>query len=125
MARSLLRISENSTLNFVVIHYGNTDSDKESQAKATIREINKLSGPLILVGDFNSVPNSTEITSLLKETGLKDAYADTHNGTHVPTNIDGPIDYIFYRQTKLQSCYEKTMEEISDHSFVFASFELL
>jgi endonuclease/exonuclease/phosphatase (EEP) superfamily protein YafD len=124
MARTLLRISDTSTLHFVVVHYGNSEEEKEKQAKATIEELKKLSGPLIVVGDFNSVPNSTEITSLLSETALKDAYAETHNGTHVSTNVDGPIDYIFYRQAKLNSCYTK-MTETSDHSFVFATFDLL
>lgn len=51
------------------------------QVHTTVGYVNSIistypNDPILLMGDFNSAPNSTQITTLISQTGLKDAYAE-------------------------------------------------
>ena len=79
---------------------------------------------MILCGDFNSEPGSKQIATLMA-TGLRDAYADLHNGNHTTTSSDGKtIDFIFYKEIIALTTIVWTNVTASDHKPVTAEFLL-
>ena len=70
-----------------------------------INDLNSFSGPIILMGDFNSLPNSKPVYTILKE--FKDAFnialnkpqgpKGTYNGFNENQPIEKRIDYIYLK----------------------------
>ena len=70
-----------------------------------INDLNSFSGPIILMGDFNSLPNSKPVYTILKE--FKDAFnialnkpqgpKGTYNGFNEEQPIEKRIDYIYLK----------------------------
>ena len=70
-----------------------------------INDLNSFSGPIILMGDFNSLPNSKPVYTILKE--FKDAFnialnkpqgpKGTYNGFNEDQPIEKRIDYIYLK----------------------------
>ncbi len=112
-------------LNIFVAHFGETEMDRLSQAAKTAQIIKQTTGPLILLGDFNSEPQSVQIKTII-QAGVIDAYATTHNQTHAPTTVDGnsTIDFIFYRGLQIKGSGIVQGYTGSDHRPVYAVFEL-
>jgi endonuclease/exonuclease/phosphatase family metal-dependent hydrolase len=78
--------------------------------KTQLREIldicHKLSGPFILVGDFNIPKDSNHYKELIKESNFIDAFADATSPTYVAEYLFGKkdaerLDYIFYKEGNL------------------------
>ncbi len=115
----------NIIVNVLVAHFGETEKDRTAQAEKTAQIIKAMTGPLILLGDFNSEPRSTQIKKIL-QTGLIDAYAIMHNQRHIPTVIGGnaTIDFVFYRGLQLRKSGVIQGYTGSDHRPVYAIFEL-
>nr|WP_234047688.1 endonuclease/exonuclease/phosphatase family protein [Chryseobacterium paridis] len=82
--------------------------------------------PVILVGDFNSVPNSYEYYHLGK--GLKDAFVESGRGSATSFHdykFPIRIDYVFTSDSILPLSYEVDRSvRISDHYPVIATFKL-
>ena len=114
-----------AVLNIFVAHFGETETDRLSQAEKTAQIIKQTTGPLILLGDFNSEPQSVQIKTII-QAGVIDAYATTHNQTHTPTTVDGnsAIDFIFYRGLQIKWSGIIQGYTGSDHRPVYAVFEL-
>ena len=70
-----------------------------------INDLNSFSGPIILMGDFNSLPNSKPVNTILKR--LDDSYnislnkpkgpKGTYNGFNEDQPIEKRIDYIYVK----------------------------
>jgi len=93
-----------------------------------IKKINRRSLPIILMGDFNSIPDSPPINKI--KTELSDALEisleelqgprGTYNGFNVDIPIEKRIDYIFTRNFKVLSYIHinkrlNSNNHISDH----------
>ncbi len=83
--------------------------------------------PVLLIGDFNTKPDSDEMKQLFKATGLKEATIEA--GTATDTEIvvgEGQVDFILYRNLRLISAAADTHSSaVSDHRPVIARFGLL
>ena len=101
-----------------------------------IKKINSQSFPIILMGDFNSLPDSAPIQKI--KTDLRDALEisldelkgpiGTYNGFNVDTPIVKRIDYIFMTNFKVHSYIHinKRLDNnrhISDHLPVMVIFQ--
>lgn len=67
------------------------------------------------------------IEELLGKSGLQDAFAESHNGTHTPTDINNSTttDYIFFRDLQLIESYVlESSLYYSNHAAVVAFFHL-
>lgn len=94
---------------------------------STIREsIDNSPYPVILAGDFNSVPNSYEYYHLLD--GLQDAFVEAGQGSGTSFHdykFPIRIDYIFSSKTIKPLSYKVDRSvKLSDHFPVMASFKL-
>ena len=87
-------------------HMGEIARKKSSELiLARINDLNNFSGPIILMGDFNSLPNSGPVHTILKE--FKDAFnisinkpkgpKGTYNGFNEDQPIEKRIDYIYVK----------------------------
>ncbi len=116
----------NVSVNVLVAHFGESEEDRSAQADKTVEIINSLTGPIILLGDFNSEPNSSQIQTIL-DVGLNDSYADSHNGEHVSTTKQAEkhtIDFVFYRGLTLLTADVIKEGKASDHNPVIATFSV-
>ncbi|MBD3755638.1 MAG: endonuclease/exonuclease/phosphatase family protein [Gammaproteobacteria bacterium] len=79
-------------------------------------------GPLIVSGDFNTW-NKTRLKTLhnLNE-NLQLQQAEIANANAIKTLFRHPLDYIFFRQLKLQEARALHVREISDHNPLLARF---
>jgi endonuclease/exonuclease/phosphatase (EEP) superfamily protein YafD len=114
----------NTILSVLVAHFGETEADRTAQAQKTIEIVQEIANPIILLGDFNSVPNSTPYL-LLTAAGLQNAYALQHNNTFVSTIQAGnkTIDYIFFKGAlTVQEALVLDTGTISDHKAVLVKF---
>ncbi|MFY7814406.1 MAG: endonuclease/exonuclease/phosphatase family protein, partial [Chryseobacterium taeanense] len=94
---------------------------------ASIREsIDNSPYPVILAGDFNSVPNSYEYYHLLKD--LQDAFVESGSGSGTSFHdykYPIRIDYIFSSESiKPLSYHVDRSVKLSDHFPVIATFKL-
>ena len=87
-------------------HMGEIARRKSSELiLARINNLNNFSEPIILMGDFNSLPNSKPVYTILKE--FKDAFnialnkpqgpKGTYNGFNEDQPIEKRIDYIYVK----------------------------
>lgn len=91
-----------------------------------------MSGPLLVVGDFNHQPNSTVMTSLFNRTSLAsalDVLDPKWNLTNIgaaPISYRGneKIDYVLYRGLKPVAAGTMPSQN-SDHYLVWADFVTL
>lgn len=109
---------------FLVCHMGLNSSEQKNAVKTICKLLDEIEIPVILMGDFNTTPESKilkPIRKLMKDT---DEFNSTKNqGTYPSDKPNVKIDYIFYRDLKcLQT---ETIQEIySDHLPIVAEFEI-
>ena len=93
-------------------HMGEIARKKSSELiLARINDLNNFSGPIILMGDFNSLPNSGPVHTILKE--FKDAFnisinkpkgpKGTYNGFNEDQPIEKRIDYIYVKNIDVRN----------------------
>ena len=93
-------------------HMGEIARKKSSELiLARINDLNNFSEPIILMGDFNSLPNSRPVHTILKE--LKDSFnislnkpkgpKGTYNGFNEDQPIEKRIDYIYLKNIDVLS----------------------
>lgn len=109
-------------VNVLVAHFGIRNYDLPAQANVTAEIISKLKGPIILMGDFNSEPDSYTIKRLLS-TDVIDSYYQFHK-KHSPTCGEEMIDYIFYRNLDLKYVEIINTDGDSDHLPIVAKFSV-
>jgi endonuclease/exonuclease/phosphatase family metal-dependent hydrolase len=115
---------------FLVTHLGLSKDERARQINSIIEMLEKITVPIILVGDWNNVPDSEEVSSVASV--LKDVYAGTDSnceeeaatfafGTRKP-NVR--IDYMFV-SSEIVVMEVKTIEtQVSDHLPVIAEVDI-
>ncbi|MHA2100898.1 MAG: endonuclease/exonuclease/phosphatase family protein, partial [Candidatus Kariarchaeaceae archaeon] len=105
-------------------HLGETEKDRTQQVESIVNLINDLDDPVILLGDFNSEPESGQM-QLLYDIGMRNAYLTTHTNFYPATTFSGEsIDFVLYRGLSLLSSDVLTNEHGSDHFPVLAEFSV-
>lgn len=115
---------ERKDICFLVCHMGLNSSEQKNAVKTICKLLDEINIPVILMGDFNTTPESKVLNPLRER--LKDT--DELNpietlGTYPSDKPEKKINYIFYRGLKCLKT--KTVEEIySDHLPIIANFEI-
>lgn len=113
-------------INTLLSHMTPTFKAHEDQIKKIRRAVDLSPYPVILAGDFNSVPNSYEYYSLGKD--LQDAFLAAGNGVSTSFHdykVPLRIDYIFSSKSIIPLSYKVDHSvELSDHYPVIAEFLL-
>ncbi len=114
------------------VHMGLIDEDRTTQTKEVIEILEKDDKPLILMGDLNSKPQSSQINIYLKELG--DAWTlsgkdnmDPKGYSYEAAEPDRRIDYILLSEDRgLEVLEAGVMDEYlgSDHLAVWAKIKL-
>ncbi len=109
---------------FLVCHMGLNLSERQNAVQTICGLIDSCDLPVVLMGDFNTLPDSPELQPLrerLKDSTDHDAVPGDHTFPSDVPNIK--IDYIFYRG--LECVKTTTIHEIyADHLPVLAEFKL-
>jgi len=116
-----------SKINFITLHLGLEHKERLIQVTEVVNYLRNLSGPIVLVGDFNSWPNSSEIKIIKKY--LRDAreIADEVHGppdTWPSKNPSERIDYIFVNNYFDVKKFETLNATASDHLPIVADLSL-
>ncbi|MCF6241850.1 MAG: endonuclease/exonuclease/phosphatase family protein [Bacteroidales bacterium] len=119
----LFEFTTGDTIRFVNTHldYTKNSKDRVNQIKNIIQLFKNNDYPTILAGDFNAVPESDEIKSLLKT--WTSCSAGKNNLTFPSDNPEKTIDYIFFKpQISWEIInYKVICDKIaSDHCAVFS-----
>ncbi|SDQ45375.1 Metal-dependent hydrolase, endonuclease/exonuclease/phosphatase family [Chryseobacterium soldanellicola] len=117
---------EGGKINTLLSHMIPTFKAHEDQIKKIRKAIDLSPYPVILAGDFNSVPNSYEYYNLGKD--LQDAFLETGNGSSSSFHdykVPLRIDYIFTSKSIIPLSYKvDNSVKLSDHYPVIAEFLL-
>lgn len=106
--------------------YGTKAGNEETmrQMGLVAEQVRKLSGPVIMCGDFNLAPDSEslglineELINLSKKHGLKRTYTQL-------SVVDSVSDYIFVNDGIKVKSFRKSDELVSDHCALIMEFEL-
>ncbi|WP_370896785.1 endonuclease/exonuclease/phosphatase family protein [Chryseobacterium gossypii] len=117
---------EGKKINALFSHMTPTFKAHEEQIKKIRKAIDFSPYPVILAGDFNSVPNSYEYYNLGKD--LQDAFLTAGNGSSTSFHdykFPLRIDYIFSSKSIIPLSYKVDQSvQLSDHYPVIAEFLL-
>lgn len=117
---------QGNKINTLLSHMIPTFKAHEEQIKKIRKAIDLSPYPVILAGDFNSVPNSYEYYSLGKD--LQDAFLTAGNGSSssfYDYKVPLRIDYIFTSKSIIPLSYKvDNSVKLSDHYPVIAEFLL-
>jgi len=117
---------EGGKINTLLSHMIPTFKAHEDQIKRIRKAVDLSPYPVILAGDFNSVPNSYEYYNLGKD--LQDAFLETGNGSSssfYDYKVPLRIDYIFSSKSIIPLSYKvDNSVKLSDHYPVIAEFLL-
>lgn len=84
---------------FVGNHLYATKAERLAQAKVIAERFRGITAPIILAGDFNSLPHSPPM-KVLREAGWIDPNVETDKFTFPANNPEREIDYVLYRPKK-------------------------
>ncbi|WP_415324650.1 endonuclease/exonuclease/phosphatase family protein [Chryseobacterium sp. MMS23-Vi53] len=117
---------EGGKINTLLSHMLPTFKAHEDQIKKIRKAVDLSPYPVILAGDFNSVPNSYEYYNLGKD--LQDAFLTAGNGSSSSFHdykVPLRIDYIFSSKSIIPLSYKvDNSVQLSDHYPVIAEFLL-
>ncbi len=116
------------TLHFIAATTSTPTNDKDFQAqvkqfKFIADEANKITGPLIVMGDMNAVPWSEQVTSLLNTTKLKDSRKDLSATYPAQSPLQIPIDYIFHSSSITCEKFNTQGGTTSNHLGIIGYYE--
>jgi endonuclease/exonuclease/phosphatase family metal-dependent hydrolase len=113
-------------IRFVETHFGLNFLERENMVKELVKIIDETKTPLIIAGDFNSLPDEyvlgplyARLKSATNETGKKDVF------TFSTFNPEFTLDYIFYSKHFSVVDTEIVDLKLSDHYPVTATLKLL
>jgi endonuclease/exonuclease/phosphatase family metal-dependent hydrolase len=117
---------EKGKISALLAHMTPTFKAHEEQIKKIRKAVDSSPYPVILAGDFNSVPNSYEYYNLGKD--LQDAFLTVGNGISTSFHdykVPLRIDYIFSSKSLIPLTYKVDQSvKLSDHYPVIAEFLL-
>jgi len=120
------KLCDGSILTLVNIHAINFVSNKNfnHEIQKLKTEISKLSGTLIIAGDFNTWNKKRQkvLQTFTQELNLLKLHVE--NSHHVKKIFTQSIDHIYYRGLKVLSATAIDTQGISDHNPIHALFEL-
>lgn len=108
----------------LVCHMGLALGERKNAVKEICKIVDSTDMPLVLMGDFNALPDSEELKPLFERLSDTDALAQVKGKCTFPSykpNIK--IDYIFYKNMKCTGV-ETVEKVVSDHYPVVAEFEI-
>lgn len=107
----------------LVCHMGLALGERKNAVKEICKIVDNTDMPLILMGDFNAVPDASELKPLFERLNDTDKLAAVKGKSTFPSYRSKiKIDYIFYKNLKCTGV--KTVEKvISDHFPIVAEFE--
>ena len=119
-----IEYADNQYFTFAVTHLDNSNTEVRQAQVARINEILKArQHPVIIAGDFNAIPSSTEISE-----GMSDWKPLCNSDPTFPANNPNrKIDYIFcFPKDRWEEVQTQTMTDVqlSDHLPVSAEVEL-
>jgi endonuclease/exonuclease/phosphatase family metal-dependent hydrolase len=107
-------------LRVFVTHLGVDERERVEQANELARRVGTTEGPLLLVGDLNSLPDSPPVQVLRHEPACLELA-----GERLATARDRPIDFILLRGLRAASVVEAIRSGASDHLPVVADITWL
>lgn len=121
LLRALLDV-DGTPITVLVCHFGLNAEEAEEAVRVIEEVLDGVYTPLLLLGDFNTTPDSAVIARLRAH--LDDAFANNAVFTFPSNDPEKQIDYIFTsRDTRLLSAYTVSAV-VSDHFPVFARIAL-
>jgi endonuclease/exonuclease/phosphatase family metal-dependent hydrolase len=109
-----------------VARFSSAESDRIAQGSLValaIEQVRPITQPVVLLGGFNSEPDSLALLPIQQR--LIDAYATAHNMTHSPTFRSRTVDYVFFRQLDLSLCRVDADAAVSAHRPLVTEFYLM
>lgn len=116
---------EGVPITFICTHLGLSHEERMKHVEKIIETIRGKENPVIVVGDFNAIPNSPEIHRVQEY--LTDAHREVGVGSGFTFPSDDPkyrIDYIFTSPHSLIQSLESIESLASDHRPVVAEMYL-
>jgi len=107
----------------LVCHMGLSDEERASAVNTICDLLDSLTVPVILMGDFNTVPNDKVLKPLFERLSDTDSYAEESGKlTYATYNPEMKIDYILFRGLKCKTA--RVVDKVlSDHFPVIADFD--
>ena len=114
----------NKEICFLVCHMGLNLSEQKNAVEVICKLLDEIDTPVILMGDFNTTPQSKVLLPLRERLKDTDELNPVKNhGTYPSDKPENKIDYIFFRDLKCLKT--ETIEEIfSDHLPIISYFEV-
>ncbi|MFN3939056.1 MAG: endonuclease/exonuclease/phosphatase family protein [Chitinophagales bacterium] len=119
---------QNRSVHFISATTATPTNDKDynlqmKQFKLMAEYSNTVDSPLVVMGDMNAVPWSTQITAFLNSTDLKDSRKDL-SGTFPSQSlfVKIPIDYIFHSPELFCEAFNTTGNTSSNHLGIIGYF---
>ena len=115
---------EGKDLCLLICHMGLNLSEQKNAVKTICGLLDDIKTPVILMGDFNTTPQSKVLLPLRERLKDTDELNPVKNhGTYPSDKPENKIDYIFFRDLKCLKT--ETIEEIfSDHLPIISYFEV-
>lgn len=119
--RALLSVN-GKELTVLVTHFGLNPDEAEASVKNILQLADEIKTPILLMGDFNLVPESEILRPLYEVFDDTGSLIDGENLTFDSLSPEMKIDYIMTRGMKQISC-RVVKEVVSDHFPLFAELE--
>lgn len=98
-----------------VTHWGLEEVDRRINAQETARRIEEVELPVLLMGDFNALPDREEVRLLVELSGLIDAGAAAKEATYPADIPRSRIDYLFHSPEIVVQQLTVVDTQVSDH----------
>ena len=97
----------------------------QAQATYVAEQASSIPGPVILTGDFNTLPNSSSYQTYINA-GLQDAYYTMYHEFPDRTAKTKVVDYIFFKELKLVDVkiLKNGVDHLSNHRPIIAHFSM-
>ena len=107
----------------LVSHFGLDPREREQQAEELVARIERTSRPIVLMGDFNALPDSEPINIIKRALHLIPP-KEAPGWTFPVPSPDRQLDYIFVRGFEIEENFITINSEASDHLAVTAKIRL-
>jgi exonuclease III len=105
----------------------NDTEDRLEQSRNIVSFIKTISGPVVLCGDFNLLPETESLQMISRELGYRDLiseYGITSTRTSLYTKPNKYADYVFVSPEIIVENFAVLPDEVSDHAPLFLEFSV-